>query len=127
MNRCTNTTVPLRGLGFGLPPMLLSSELPLPYTVHLLYRRLGVDSIDLLQFYWADYSYPGYVDAMLHLMDLKAKGQIKALGVTNFDVPRLQRMVDAGADIATNQVCSIAQLHDLLLALKAPLLSPSDV
>ncbi|KAF8072566.1 UKL1 [Scenedesmus sp. PABB004] len=67
-------------------------------------KRLGVDRIDLLQLYWGDYSQPRYVDAALHLTDLAAAGVIGAVGVTNFDVPRLERMLDAGARLASNQV-----------------------
>ena len=67
-------------------------------------RRLGVDSIDLVQMYWNDYSLKGYVDAALFLTDLKAAGKIKAVGLTNFDTKRVAEMVDAGAEIATNQI-----------------------
>lgn len=45
-----------------------------------------------------------YVDAALYLTELQADGVIGAVGVTNFDVPRLQAMVDAGAQIVSNQV-----------------------
>jgi aryl-alcohol dehydrogenase-like predicted oxidoreductase len=67
--------------------------------------RLQVPYVDLVQLYWNDYSVPKYVDAALYLMDEVAAGRIKHLGVTNFDVPRLQRMVDAGAEIVAHQVC----------------------
>ena len=46
----------------------------------------------------------GYVDAALYLTELKAAGKIKAVGVTNFDTERVAQMVDAGAEIATNQI-----------------------
>jgi len=67
-------------------------------------RRLGVESIDLVQMYWNDYSLKGYVDAALFLTDLKAAGKIKAVGLTNFDTKHVAEMVDAGAEIATNQI-----------------------
>ncbi|GBF94561.1 aldo keto reductase [Raphidocelis subcapitata] len=67
-------------------------------------KRLGVDSVDLMQFYWGSYSVPRYVDAALHLMDLRAQGLVKEVGVTNFDVPRLEAMAKAGVEIASNQV-----------------------
>jgi aryl-alcohol dehydrogenase-like predicted oxidoreductase len=51
-----------------------------------------------------DYGNKNYVPAALHLAELQAKGKIKHLGVTNFDVPRLAEMVDAGAPIVSNQV-----------------------
>lgn len=34
----------------------------------------------------------------------QARGKIRHVGVTNFDVPRLKEMVDAGANIVSNQV-----------------------
>lgn len=45
-----------------------------------------------------------YVDAALYLTDLKAAGVIGALGVTNFDVPRMEAMINKGADIVSSQV-----------------------
>jgi aryl-alcohol dehydrogenase-like predicted oxidoreductase len=44
------------------------------------------------------------VDAALFLTDLKAAGKIKAVGLTNFDTKHVAEMVDAGAEIATNQI-----------------------
>ncbi|GAB4813776.1 hypothetical protein N2152v2_000822 [Parachlorella kessleri] len=67
-------------------------------------QRLRMDKLDLLQFYWADYAIEGYVGAALHLAELQAQGKIRHIGVTNFDVPRLQEMLDAGVKIVSNQV-----------------------
>eukprot|EP00897_Mesotaenium_endlicherianum_P000044 jgi/Mesen1/1003/ME000120S00161 len=66
--------------------------------------NLGVNSLDLLQFYWQDYKEPAYVDAALHLSDLQAEGRIKHIGVTNFDAPRIQAMLDRGVRIVSSQV-----------------------
>ena len=41
---------------------------------------------------------------------LQARGAIKHVGVTNFDVPRLQEMLDTGVKIISNQVCGSGQL-----------------
>ena len=67
-------------------------------------QRLGVDSLDLVQFYWHDYGNKNYVAAALHLAELQAKGIVRAIGVTNFDVPRLAEIVNAGVKVASNQV-----------------------
>ena len=56
------------------------------------------------QFYWGRYEVPRYVDAALYLMDLKAQGLIREVGMTNFDVPRLEAMRAKGVEIASNQV-----------------------
>jgi len=67
-------------------------------------RRLGVKSLDLVQMYWNDYGQKGYVDAALFLTDAKAAGKIGAVGLTNFDTERMAQMVDAGAEISSNQI-----------------------
>ena len=54
--------------------------------------------------YWNDYGQKGYVDAALYLTDAKAAGKIGAVGLTNFDTKRMAEMVDAGAEISSNQI-----------------------
>lgn len=66
--------------------------------------NLKTDTLDCVQFYWHDYSNKNYVDAALHLAELQSKGKIKAIGVTNFDVPRLAEMIDAGVPVVENQI-----------------------
>lgn len=66
--------------------------------------RLGLDRVDLVQFYWHDYSVRKYVQAAQYLMEERARGRIKHVGVTNFDVPRMQQMMDGGVQIEGNQV-----------------------
>ena len=46
---------------------------------------MDVNSLDLLQFHWWDYNNPYYMDALKYLSDLRGKGIIKHLGLTNFD------------------------------------------
>jgi aryl-alcohol dehydrogenase-like predicted oxidoreductase len=67
-------------------------------------QRMGVPSLDLLQFHWWDYRDPRYLDALKHLADLQATGKIKHLGMTNFDTAHLQTIVEAGIPIVSNQV-----------------------
>ena len=66
--------------------------------------RLGVERLDLVQLSWWDYSIPGYVEAAGWLDELRQAGKIRLLGATNFDVPRLREVLDAGVPIATHQV-----------------------
>jgi aryl-alcohol dehydrogenase-like predicted oxidoreductase/enamine deaminase RidA (YjgF/YER057c/UK114 family) len=68
-------------------------------------QRLGVGSIDLLQFHWWTFEHPGYLDAMKELAKLQREGVIRHLGVTNFDTAHLRVLVKHGIPIATNQVC----------------------
>jgi len=67
-------------------------------------RRLGVEQLDLVQFAWWDYDVQGYVETALWLHDLKEAGKIRHVGVTNFDVPRLLEIVDAGVPVVSQQV-----------------------
>jgi aryl-alcohol dehydrogenase-like predicted oxidoreductase len=67
-------------------------------------ERLGVETLDLVQFHWWNYNVQGYVDAMLDLQRLQSAGNIRLIGVTNFDVPRLQEFVEAGVTPSTIQL-----------------------
>ena len=67
-------------------------------------RRMGVESLDLLQFHWWDYSDEGYLDALDHLADLQHEGKIRHLSLTNFDTERLRVIADHGVPIVSNQV-----------------------
>jgi aryl-alcohol dehydrogenase-like predicted oxidoreductase/enamine deaminase RidA (YjgF/YER057c/UK114 family) len=68
-------------------------------------RRLGVSSIDLLQFHWWTFEHPGYLDAIKELSLLQREGVIRHLGVTNFDTAHLRLLVKHGIPVLTNQVC----------------------
>ena len=47
--------------------------------------RLGRERLDLVQFYWWDLSVPGMLEAVGHLADLRERGLIDQIGVTNFE------------------------------------------
>lgn len=66
-------------------------------------KRLGLETLDLVQFHWWNYDVPGYVDAVGHLDSLRKKGKINLIGVTNFDADRLEELCGA-VDIASAQV-----------------------
>jgi aryl-alcohol dehydrogenase-like predicted oxidoreductase/enamine deaminase RidA (YjgF/YER057c/UK114 family) len=67
-------------------------------------RRLGVETIGLLQLHWWSFEHPAYLDAMKHLDDLRREGLIRQLGVTNFDTAHLNVLVKHGIPIVSNQV-----------------------
>ncbi len=67
-------------------------------------KRLGVERLDLVQFAWWDYQFPKYVEAALHLMDLKREGKIRHLGITNFDMTHIAELQEAGVSVLSNQV-----------------------
>jgi aryl-alcohol dehydrogenase-like predicted oxidoreductase len=67
-------------------------------------RRMGVETIDLLQFHWWDYADESYLDGLRHLADLQAEGRIRHLALTNFDTQHLRIIHDAGIRVVSNQV-----------------------
>jgi aryl-alcohol dehydrogenase-like predicted oxidoreductase len=67
-------------------------------------RRMAVESIDLVQFHWWDYSSPAWLDALVHLSELRDSGAIRNVGLTNFDTAHMQDMADERLAIVSNQV-----------------------
>lgn len=67
-------------------------------------RRMGVDTIDLLQFHWWDYEDANYLEALKHLSQLRDEGRIRHLALTNFDTRHLERIVESGISVVSNQV-----------------------
>lgn len=64
-------------------------------------RRLQQQKIDLLQFHWQDYGDPAYIDALRYIA---ADGRVETLGLCNFDTEHMQKVLDAGIAIHSNQV-----------------------
>jgi aryl-alcohol dehydrogenase-like predicted oxidoreductase len=54
-------------------------------------RRLGVQRIDLYQFHWPDESGTPVEESWEEMVRLIEQGKIRMAGVSNFDVPLLQR------------------------------------
>lgn len=67
-------------------------------------RLLGVERLDLLQIQWWDFAAPGLPDVAGCLADLAAAGKIGRLGVANFGIAPLKKLVDSGVPIVSNQV-----------------------
>ena len=70
--------------------------------------RLKTHTIDLLQFHAWNYADPSWLDALFHLQDLKRKGLIRHLGLTNVDAAHLRLVLASGIEVVSNQVsCSL--------------------
>jgi aryl-alcohol dehydrogenase-like predicted oxidoreductase len=82
--------------------------------------RLGVDSIDLVQFHWWDFGIKKHLKVMQILFELKAQGKIQEIGLTNvnkkyleefsnsFDISSLQAQVslfDRRIERGVGQLC----------------------
>lgn len=72
--------------------------------IHRSRRRLGVDCLDLVQFHWWDFTKGDYIQTAKWLTDLKDAGYIKQIGLTNFDCEHTQSVIDAGIEVASNQI-----------------------
>jgi aryl-alcohol dehydrogenase-like predicted oxidoreductase len=67
-------------------------------------RRMGVETLDLLQFHWWEYDDPAYLDALTFLAQLRDEGKIRHLALTNFDTAHLQVIGERGIRVVSNQV-----------------------
>lgn len=67
-------------------------------------KRLGVETLDLVQLHWWDFDIPGVEQAALHLAAVQQAGKIRHIGVTNFDVAHLRALHAAGVTFVSHQV-----------------------
>jgi aryl-alcohol dehydrogenase-like predicted oxidoreductase/enamine deaminase RidA (YjgF/YER057c/UK114 family) len=66
--------------------------------------RLGVETIDLLQYHAWNYADASWVETLFDLQDLKAQGLIRYLGLTNVDTAHLRIVLASGIEVVSNQV-----------------------
>jgi aryl-alcohol dehydrogenase-like predicted oxidoreductase len=66
--------------------------------------RLGMETLDLVQFHWWDLAVPGWVETARTLASLRDRGRIRLLGGTNFDTASLRTLAEAGVRMTTMQV-----------------------
>jgi 2,5-diketo-D-gluconate reductase A len=67
--------------------------------------RLGLDYIDLFLIHWPNPQRNLYVDTWRALIELQKQGRAKSIGVSNFNIAHLQRIIDASGVVpALNQV-----------------------
>lgn len=68
-------------------------------------ERLGLDRIDVYLIHWPNPSVDRYVETWRAMIDLRAEGAVRSIGVSNFTEPMLQRLIDeTGVTPAVNQV-----------------------
>ncbi|KAL3518507.1 hypothetical protein ACH5RR_021096 [Cinchona calisaya] len=94
----------VRGLTKWVPPPVKMTSSFVRESINVSRRRMDVSCLDMLQFHWWDYSNSGYLDALKHLTDLKEEGKIKTVALTNFDTERLQKILENGIPVVSNQV-----------------------
>ncbi|KAL3616067.1 hypothetical protein CASFOL_040361 [Castilleja foliolosa] len=94
----------IRGLTKWVPPPVKMTSSFVRENIKTSLNRMDVAALDMLQFHWWDYSNTGYLDALKHLTDLKEEGKIKTVALTNFDTERLQKILENGIPVVSNQV-----------------------
>ena len=67
-------------------------------------HRMGVETLDLMQFHWWEYRDKNYLEALNYMSELQEEGKIKHLALTNFDTEHLKIITEAGIKIVSNQV-----------------------
>jgi 2,5-diketo-D-gluconate reductase A len=68
-------------------------------------RRLKLDYLDLYLIHWPKPRQNAYVEAWKTLVELKAAGHVKSIGVSNFTITHLQRILDeTGIVPSVNQI-----------------------
>ncbi|GAA0419895.1 MAG: aldo/keto reductase [Bacillota bacterium] len=102
-------------------------------------ERLGLDYVDLYLIHWPTPEYDDYVETYKALEKLYKDGRVKAIGVCNFNVEHLQRLIDE-CDVvpAVNQVeChpylqqkevkEFCEKHNIYLEAWSPLMQGGEV
>ncbi len=72
-----------------------SSPARLRFEIEESLRRLRTDRIDVYQVHWPDASVP-FEETMEALISLQRQGKIRFIGMSNFDVPQLERCLAVG-------------------------------
>ena len=67
-------------------------------------KRLQVEQLDLVQFFWWDLSMGNALTGLDVLKRCQEKGKVAHLGVTNWDAAETQPFLDAGFDVVSTQV-----------------------
>lgn len=73
--------------------------------------RLGLEYVDLYLIHWPAPGNDNYVEAWKALLELQEEGRVRAVGVSNFRIADLERLIEeTGVSPAINQI----ELHPLL-------------
>ncbi len=102
-------------------------------------EKLGLDYVDLYLIHWPTPEYDEYVETYKALEKLYKDGRVKAIGVCNFNVEHLQRLLDECEIVpAVNQIeChpylqqkevkEFCAKHDIYVEAWSPLMQGGDV
>lgn len=67
--------------------------------------RMGLEYVDLYLIHWPKPSEGLYVETFKAFQKLKAEGRVRSIGVSNFQIPHLQRVIDETGEVPVlNQI-----------------------
>ena len=78
--------------------------------------RLGIETLDLYLIHWPAPAQDAFVEAWRSMVELQREGRVRSIGVCNFQVPHLQRLLDeTGVLPSINQIelSPYLQQHEL--------------
>ncbi|WP_223070405.1 aldo/keto reductase [Paenibacillus caui] len=102
-------------------------------------ERLGLDYVDLYLIHWPTPAYDQYVDTYKALEKLYRDGRVKAIGVCNFDIEHLERLlnecevkpvlnqVECHPYLAQNELKEFCAKHDIFVEAWSPLEQGGEV
>lgn len=104
---CTKVGLMYGDHPFGKGGKCLKKE-GIMWEIDMSLRRLGTDYIDLYQMHWPDVNTP-VEESMEALLKLQEQGKIRYIGVSNFDVPLLERTMKCGEFVSTQPQYSLLE------------------
>ncbi|WP_416149265.1 aldo/keto reductase [Salipaludibacillus sp. HK11] len=102
-------------------------------------ERLGLNYIDLYLIHWPTPDFDNYVDTYRAMEKLYKDGRVKAIGVCNFDIDHLQRILDeceitpvinqveCHPFFAQNELKLFCKKHDIYVEAWSPLMQGGEV
>lgn len=102
-------------------------------------ERLGLEYVDLYLIHWPTPQYDEYVDTFKALEKLYKDGRVKAIGVCNFEIEHLERLlketeivpvlnqVECHPYLAQNELKEFCKKHDIFVEAWSPLDQGGDV
>ncbi|SDN45016.1 aldo/keto reductase [Alkalicoccus daliensis] len=102
-------------------------------------ERLGLDYVDLYLIHWPTPEFDDYVDTYKAMEKLYKDGKVKAIGVCNFDIEHLERILDecevkpvlnqveCHPFLAQNELKTFCHKHDIYVEAWSPLMQGGEV
>ncbi|MCE7790897.1 aldo/keto reductase [Salipaludibacillus sp. CUR1] len=102
-------------------------------------ERLGLEYVDLYLIHWPTPEYDNYVDTYKAMEKLYKDGRVKAIGVCNFEIHHLQRLLDecevkpvlnqveCHPFLAQNELKTFCKKHDIYVEAWSPLMQGGEV